>query len=165
MEKFIDDHHKLLTAIGVFAGLTALFLNIQNEAAANMLSFWSFAVFGILSWELLKKFPPMTSFSNMLVLFQVLVICLGFTVFLYLLTVYWAYSLVFGGLFSLLFSGAIIAMYANFSVKHKKAGKAIGFVANGAFYLLTGFVVMIILFLIIYAVCYVFGIPLPWTTA
>src|SRR3989304_1152329 len=139
LEKFVKDHDKLLTAIGIFAGLTALFINIENQGMGTFLSFWSFAVFGVLCWELFTKFPPISSLNNRLVLFQLLTIFLGFSVFLYLLIAYWAYSLVFGGLFALLFSGAILAIYANFSAKHKKAGKAIGIVANGAFFIMVGF--------------------------
>lgn len=162
LEDFIEKHHKLLTVIGVFAGLTAVFLNIPNEGMATFLSFWSFLAFGVLCWELFTKFSPITDLNSRLVLFQLLTMFLAFAVFMYVAIVYWAFSLIFGGLFALLFSGAILAAIGRFSIKHKRAGEAISIALWGIFGVIILFAVLFIIVIVIMLVCYLLGIPIPW---
>jgi hypothetical protein len=164
LEGFIDKHHKLLTVIGVFGGLTAVFLNVPNEGMATFLSFWSFLVFGVLCWELFTKFPTITALNSRLVLFQFLTMFLAFAVFLYVAVVYWAFSLIFGGLFALLFSGAILAAVARFSIKHKRTGEAISIALWGIFVIVIVFAVLFIIVAVIALICYLLGIPIPWMT-
>lgn len=167
LEDFVQQHDKLLTAIGVFAGLTALFTTIETKDMGNLLAFWSFAIFSVLSWELFTKFPQIKSFNNRLVLFQMLTMFLGFCIFLYLIIVYTAYSLVFGSLFAVLFGSAIIAVYVKFAERHKTSGKVIGFFAEIAFIIGIGMamlVVVTIIVLILSLVLPLFGIQVPWNT-
>jgi hypothetical protein len=147
---FIKDNHDLLTAMGVFGGLTALFTRIEPEGMGNFLAFWSFTIFFVLSWELYTKFPKLETFNNRLVLFQLLLISLGVTIFLYLLLVYTAYSLIFGSLYALLFSSAIITIAVNYAEKHKTTGKILGLILASLFAAGFGLLILAIIGIILY---------------
>jgi hypothetical protein len=152
LSDFIKENHDLLTAMGVFGGLTALFTRIEPEGMGNFLAFWSFTIFFVLSWELYTKFPKLETFNNRLVLFQLLLISLSVTIFLYLLLVYTAYSLIFGSLYALLFSSAIIVVVYDYTQKHKTIGKILGLVlmclATAGFGLLGLAIIGIIMYLL-----------------
>jgi hypothetical protein len=122
LSDFIKANNYLLTAMGVFGGLTAFFTKIQPEEIGNLLAFWSFTIFFVLGWELYTKFPKLETFNSRLVLFQLLLICLSITIFSYLLIVYTAYSLIFGSLFAGLFSSTIIGVAVDYLRKHETIG-------------------------------------------
>jgi len=150
LSDFIKDNHELLTAMGVFGGLTALFTRIEPEGMGNFLAFWSFTIFFVLSWELYTKFPKLETFNNRLVLFQLLLICLGVTIFLYLLIIYTAYSLIFGSLFALLFSSTIITIVVNYTQKYKTTGTILGLVLTGLLTAGFGLLILAIIGIILY---------------
>jgi hypothetical protein len=150
LSDFIKDNHELLTAMGVFGGLTALFTRIEPEGMGNFLAFWSFTIFFVLSWELFTKFPKLETFNNRLVLFQLLLICLSVTIFLYLLIIYTAYSLIFGSLFALLFSSTIITIVVNYTQKHKTTGTILGLVLTGLLTAGFGLLILAIIGIILY---------------
>jgi hypothetical protein len=80
---FIDENYRLLTAMGVFGGLTTLFTRLED---ASYLTFLSFLMFIILGIELYRKSPASGTFS--MYLFQNLIITLLAVVALYLLLHY-----------------------------------------------------------------------------
>ena len=161
LEDFIKKHTELLTAMGVFAGLTALFTSSGMHEIGTFLAFWTFSLFFLVSVELFSKFPKIESFDNRLVLFQILLLMLGICVFFYLLLVYTAYSLIFGCLFALLFGSAIITIYAKFAERHQTSGKVIGFFATVAFGIVAVFGILFLAFLIYILILYLLGLPIP----
>ena len=123
LEEFIQDHEKLLTVIGVFGGLTALLTQIQPKGIGDLMVFWVFLIFLVLNFELLSKFPKLEEFDSKLTLFQFLLMAFNFVIVLYLVFVYYAFTVIFGSLIALMFGSAIITWVFKYSEKHKTRGK------------------------------------------
>ena len=153
LSDFIKTYHDLLTTMGVFGGLTAIFTKIEPEGMGNFLAFWSFTIFFVLSWELYTKFPKLENFNNRLVLFQLLLMFLSIVIFFYLLLIYTAYSLIFGSLFAILFSSTIITILVNYTEKHETSGKILWLILTG----LIGAGVLLVIFLILGIILYFLG--------
>ena len=130
LEHFITKHKDLLTVIGVFAGLTALFTRLEIKEIGNILSAFSFAVVLLLSWELLTKSPKGFYTNDRLTFFKVMIIFLLVFIMIYLAVVYTAYSVIFGILFMAIYGSAMVAMYARFRAKYKRTGKVVDFIGK-----------------------------------
>jgi len=161
LEEFVSKHKDLLTVIGVFAGITALFTRLGIPEAGNILSAISFMIVLLLTGELLTK-PPKVLFANTaLSFFKTLILFLLGSIMGYLVIVYTAYSIVFGLLMAIIFSSTILAMYQRFSAKYRRTGIAVGYIAKGGFFVIMGIVVLFVIALIVVLVFYLLGIPLP----
>ncbi len=66
IKKFIDDHHRIITIIGVFGALTGFF--IVNEIIFG--AFFSLMIFLLLSWELWINFPKSEKATYRLQMFE-----------------------------------------------------------------------------------------------
>jgi len=87
--KFIEKNHNLLTAIGVFGGLTALFTRVTN---GEILVFLSFLMFLFLSWELYTRFPKWKKIESIkLFIFRILIVVIVIGIVIYLSYYYFAY--------------------------------------------------------------------------
>jgi hypothetical protein len=161
LEDFIIKHKELLTAMGVFAALTALFTGLEIKEIGNLLSAVSFTVFLLLTYELLTKPPKTFDNSNRLSLFRALIIILITFMTIYLVVVYTTYAVLLGVFSALFFGTTILAMFARFSARYKKTGKVIGFFAKGALFLMVGFAVLFVIALIAFLILYLLGIPIP----
>jgi len=85
LKKFICDNYPLVASLGVFGALTTLFTRFTD---APYLSFISFAIFFILTWEFIDSFPEIEMSSIRFVAFEVLAITLFIFVGLYIFTTY-----------------------------------------------------------------------------
>jgi hypothetical protein len=86
LRDFIKDNYQLLTAMGVFGGLTTLFTRLEN---ASYLSFLSFLMFIVLGIELCRKFPFISKATFTLYVFENLTLTLLFMVTVYILIYYY----------------------------------------------------------------------------
>lgn len=68
IKQFIDENHKLLTVMGVFAALTAFFSS--KKEISVYLSFFSFIMFLLLCWEFWVSFPKSEESSTNLKVFE-----------------------------------------------------------------------------------------------
>jgi hypothetical protein len=105
LEQFIIDHYQMFTVLGVFGGLTALFVRLENAA---YLSFLSFVIFVFLNLDLWVKFPKSEKASLSLKVFEGLLQFLWILVAVYLIQAYPDYvaalmptffMFIFGGIF------------------------------------------------------------------
>lgn len=110
IEQFIKDHYQMFTVLGVFGGLTALFVKLENAA---YLSFMSFLIFILINLELWVKFPKSEEANLSLKIFEGLLQFLWILVAVYLVQAYPDYvaalmptffMLIFGGIFLYIFN-------------------------------------------------------------
>jgi len=149
LSDFINDNDKLLTTMGVFGGLTALFTTIEN---GEVLSFLSFFIFLVLGWELYTRFPNWREWREStikLFIFRILSLVLVFGVAVYLLYSYLSYfalSLVYIFFICLfVFEGIIIPKIKNFFQQHETLGDVVAYVLAG----LIGLCILVAFFVIL----------------
>ena len=82
---FINDNFRLLTAMGVFGGLTTLFTRLEN---ASYLTFLSLMIFLVLSFEFWRKLPKTLQTTFSLVIFENLSLMLVVSVTVYIVVYY-----------------------------------------------------------------------------
>jgi hypothetical protein len=85
LSDFIKANHDLLTAMGVFGGLTTLFTRLEN---ASYLVLISFMMFLVLSFEFWRKFPKTFQTTLSLYIFENLTFMLVISVSVYILGYY-----------------------------------------------------------------------------
>jgi hypothetical protein len=90
LNEFLKENHHLLTAMGVFGGLTALFTRIDN---ADSLSFISFLIFLFLGAEFIRNILKSQERSIILDVFCGYIILLIIGIALYLFRDYTSYTL------------------------------------------------------------------------
>ena len=110
LEQFVKDHYQMFTVLGVFGGLTALFVRLENAA---YLSFMSFLIFILLNLDLWVKFPKSEEAGLSLKIFEGLLQFLWIFVAVYLVQAYPDYvaalmptffMFIFGGIFLYVFN-------------------------------------------------------------
>ena len=103
LKQFIDENYRLFTAMGVTAGLTALFTRLEN---AEYLVFLSFVMFVLLEIELLLSLKGVKETSYNMALFKLLSLYLLVAVSTYIILFYIDYlpgflppllAIIFGG--------------------------------------------------------------------
>lgn len=85
LRKFIQDNYYLIASLGVFGALTTLFTRFTD---APYLSFISFAIFFVLTWEFIDSFPEIEMSSIRFVAFELLAVALFIFVGLYIFATY-----------------------------------------------------------------------------
>jgi hypothetical protein len=85
LRNYIRENYQLIASIGVFGALTTLFTRLEN---APYLSFVTFAMFFILTWEFVDSFPDMEKSSMRFIAFEMLTMILMIFVGLYIFTTY-----------------------------------------------------------------------------
>lgn len=162
LSDFINANDKLLTTMGVFGALTALFTTIEN---GEILSFLSFFIFLVLGWELFSRFPKWRKWREStikLFIFRILSVVLVFGVAVYLLYSYLTYfvlSLLEISLICLLVFGEIIIpkiknSLENFFQQHETMGNVVAYVLVG----LIGLGILFVAFLVLGVILYFLGI-------
>lgn len=169
LEQFVINHKELLTAMGVFAGLSALFSRLEMQVFGSLLAAICFAVVLVLCWELLTK-PPIAFYTNdRLTFFKSMIVLLVIFLMFYLGVVYTTWSAIIGLMFMVFFGGAILAVtvtsYARFSSKHKTSGKIIELAGKGTLIAGFGFAMLIIILMVVFLILYLLGVPLPTPSA
>jgi hypothetical protein len=90
LRSFIEKNYQLITSIGVFGALTTLFTRLEN---ASYLSFVTFAMFFILTWEFVDSFPVIEKSSIRFVAFElltmILMVFVGYYIFTTYVTAFW----------------------------------------------------------------------------
>ena len=148
--EFIEDNHKLLTVIGVFGGLTALFTGITY---GEILVFLSFLMFLLLNWELYSRFPKWEKINSIkLLIFRglsiVFVIGLVFYLFYFYLQ-YVIFSLFYLTIpFTVWFSGKILPKVRSYVRQHKIKGNIVAWIII-SFIMMGIFVVLLVTLAII----------------
>jgi len=107
LRKFICDNYPLIASLGVFGALTTLFTRFEN---APYLSFISFAIFFVLTWEFVDSFPEIEMSSIRFIAFEFLTVALFIFVGYYIFTTYVA---IFWKLFVFL---SLLVVYSAISI-------------------------------------------------
>jgi len=82
---FVKENYQLLTTMGVFGGLTALFVRLENASYLTLLSFLMFLVLSIEFW---RSFPKTFQSTYSLFVFENLSLALICSVAVYILAYY-----------------------------------------------------------------------------
>lgn len=166
LESFIEKYEKLLTVMGVFGGLTALFTQIEG---GTILVFLTFSIFFLLGMELYAKFPAWKELAKggedaiRLFIFRILLTVLVIGIAVYLLYYYSTYSALavieIGLLCTIVFGEILSPKIFKWLQKHEKITYFFGAIITGILGLLFLVGVLILLLVIIWVLSF-FGIQL-----
>lgn len=118
LRSFIRENYQLIASIGVFGALTTLFTRLEN---ASYLSFVTFAMFFILTWEFVDSFPDIEKSSIRFIAFElltmILMIFVGLYIFTTYVTVFWKLFVFLSML--VLYSAISIVLYQRFKLSSR----------------------------------------------
>ncbi len=125
---FIQENYKLLTAMGVFGGLTTLFTRLEN---ASYLAFLSLMMFLVLSYEVWTAFPKSKT-AITLIIFENLSLTLVGGVLVYILLYYYVNLMIYLPILGIavvgfLYVTSLRAIIASFRLRHKTTSKVLRF--------------------------------------
>ena len=154
LKKFICDNYPLIASLGVFGALTTLFTRFTD---APYLSFISFAIFFILTWEFIDSFPEIEMSSIRFVAFEFLTVALFIFVGLYIFTTYVATFWKLFVFLSLLvvYSAILITLYLRLKLSERIQKKIPEGKLSIAKMVILLSVMLVLMFLAIYSANYI----------
>jgi len=152
LKSFIEDNYRLLTAIGVFGGLTTLFTRLENASHLTLISFMMFLVLGFEFW---RKFPKTFQTTLSLYIFENLSIMLVISVSVYIFGYYFMdlmtyMPILIVSIVGFLYLTSLRITIAFFFQRHKTTGKVFWFFVQVLLVIIIAFVTFIISVLIMH---------------